>query len=226
MSDSTTNHNSRSYTDISDTARLRASGTFRLRIVRRLPHHWRRPAAMCDDDGGVAGVEGCGLRVGSGMRGIIDPIMLPMSRRDDADARALSSRRSSPAGASPASVSAGAPSSRPQAREESSRGPSGVSRASTEGASTRAATSREACSLDRFTTREPSRSCRGEGHVLMRPSPEAYAHGSRRGMGRSTRDTERNGTREARLRSPRRGSAARISRRRKRARRSGSPRGP
>jgi len=40
-------------------------------------------------------------------------------RRDDADARALASRRSSPAGASPASVSAGAPSSRPQARDES-----------------------------------------------------------------------------------------------------------
>src|SRR5947199_1877768 len=42
-----------------------------------------------------------------------------MVRRDDADARALASRRSSPAGASPASVSAGAPSSRPQARDES-----------------------------------------------------------------------------------------------------------
>ena len=41
-----------------------------------------------------------------------------MVRRDDEDARALSSRRSSPAGASPASVSAGAPSSRPQTREE------------------------------------------------------------------------------------------------------------
>jgi hypothetical protein len=42
-----------------------------------------------------------------------------MVRRDDAGARALASRRSSPAGASPASVSAGAPSSRPQARDES-----------------------------------------------------------------------------------------------------------
>jgi Reverse transcriptase (RNA-dependent DNA polymerase) len=41
-----------------------------------------------------------------------------MVRRDDVRARALTSRRSSPAGASPASVSAGAPSSRPQAREE------------------------------------------------------------------------------------------------------------
>ena len=38
-----------------------------------------------------------------------------MSRRDDEEARASSSGRSSPAGASPASVSAGAPSSRPQA---------------------------------------------------------------------------------------------------------------
>jgi RNA-directed DNA polymerase len=42
-----------------------------------------------------------------------------MVRRDDADARASVSRRSSPAGASPVSVSAGAPSSRPQARDES-----------------------------------------------------------------------------------------------------------
>src|SRR5712691_1760935 len=42
-----------------------------------------------------------------------------MVRRDDESARALSSRRSSPAGVSPASVSAGAPSSRPQARDES-----------------------------------------------------------------------------------------------------------
>jgi hypothetical protein len=40
-------------------------------------------------------------------------------RRDDADARAVASRRSTLAGASPASVSAGAPSSRPQARDES-----------------------------------------------------------------------------------------------------------
>jgi hypothetical protein len=42
-----------------------------------------------------------------------------MVRRDDTDARALVSRRSSPAGASPASASAGAPSSRPQAHDES-----------------------------------------------------------------------------------------------------------
>ena len=42
-----------------------------------------------------------------------------MVRRDEADARASVSRRSSPAGASPASVSAGAPSSRPQERDES-----------------------------------------------------------------------------------------------------------
>jgi hypothetical protein len=41
-----------------------------------------------------------------------------MSRRDDVDARAPASRRSSPAGVSPASVSAGAPSSRPQASRE------------------------------------------------------------------------------------------------------------
>ena len=42
-----------------------------------------------------------------------------MVRRDDVAARAVASRRSSPAGASPVSVSAGAPSSRPQARDES-----------------------------------------------------------------------------------------------------------
>ena len=41
-----------------------------------------------------------------------------MVRRDDSDARAFASRRSSPAGASPASVSAGAPSSRPQVSAE------------------------------------------------------------------------------------------------------------
>src|SRR6266511_2650360 len=41
-----------------------------------------------------------------------------MVRRDDAEARASASRRSSPTGASPVSVSAGAPSSRPQASAE------------------------------------------------------------------------------------------------------------
>jgi hypothetical protein len=48
-----------------------------------------------------------------------------MSRRDDADARAHASRRSSPAGASPVSVSTGAPSSRPQTREETRAGQAG-----------------------------------------------------------------------------------------------------
>jgi hypothetical protein len=48
-----------------------------------------------------------------------------MVRRDDESARALSSRRSTPAGASPASVSAGAPSSRPQPREETRVGQAG-----------------------------------------------------------------------------------------------------
>jgi hypothetical protein len=42
-----------------------------------------------------------------------------MVRRDDEDAGAHSSRRSSPAGASPVSASAGAPSSRPRAQDES-----------------------------------------------------------------------------------------------------------
>ena len=62
-----------------------------------------------------------------------------------------------------------------------------MSRASTEGASARAATSREACSLDRFTTREPSRSCRGEGHVCGASVRRNTRPRSRRGMGRSTR---------------------------------------
>jgi len=48
-----------------------------------------------------------------------------MVRRDDADTRALASRRSSPAGASPVSVSAGAPSSRPQTYGESRAGQAG-----------------------------------------------------------------------------------------------------
>jgi len=48
-----------------------------------------------------------------------------MSRRDDGGARAVPSRRSSPAGASPASVSAGAPSSRPQTCEETRAGQAG-----------------------------------------------------------------------------------------------------
>ena len=48
-----------------------------------------------------------------------------MSRRDDESARALASRRSTPAGASPASVSAGAPSSRPQTCGESRAGQAG-----------------------------------------------------------------------------------------------------
>ena len=93
-----------------------------------------------------------------------------------------------------------------------------MSKASTEGASTRAATSREACSLDRFTTREPSRSCHGEGHVCGASVRRCTRRRSRRGRGRSTRARRRNGTREARLRGPGRGSATRISRRRKRAR--------
>ena len=48
-----------------------------------------------------------------------------MSRRDDVGARALASRRSSPAGASPVSVSAGAPSSRPAAERETSTAEAG-----------------------------------------------------------------------------------------------------
>jgi hypothetical protein len=50
-----------------------------------------------------------------------------------------------------------------------------MSEASTEGASTGAATLREACSLDRFTTREPSRSCRGEGTSVASQSGDHAA---------------------------------------------------
>ncbi len=48
-----------------------------------------------------------------------------MVRRDDESARALTSRRSSPAGASPATESPGAPSSRPQPCEETRAGQAG-----------------------------------------------------------------------------------------------------
>ena len=61
-----------------------------------------------------------------------------------------------------------------------------MSKASSEEASTRAATSCEACSLDRFTTREPSRSCRGEGDVCGASVRRCTCRRSRRGMGRST----------------------------------------
>src|SRR5436309_12076658 len=65
-------------------------------------------------------------------------------------------------------------------------GPSGASKASQEGARARAATSSEACRLDRGTMREPSRACRGEGHVRGAKVRGSNDRESRRGKGRST----------------------------------------
>jgi hypothetical protein len=67
---------------------------------------------------------------------------------------------SRPAGGSPVRVSLGAPGSRPRFVVERRRAERGVK--SLFGGSKRAGCD---CSLDRFTTEEPSRSCHGEGHV-------------------------------------------------------------
>jgi hypothetical protein len=48
---------------------------------------------------------------------------------------------------------------------------------------------------------------------LMRPCPEVYVSQVSAGYGAQHADTERNETREARLRGPGRGSVTRISRR-------------
>ncbi len=65
-----------------------------------------------------------------------------------------------PAGVSPVRVGVGAPGSRPQLRGETPAAERGVE--SLFGGSKRAGCD---CSLVRVTTREPSRSCHGEGHV-------------------------------------------------------------
>jgi hypothetical protein len=69
-----------------------------------------------------------------------------------------------PAGESPVRVSVGAPGSRPQSRGETPAAERGVE--SLFGGSKRAGCD---CSLVRFKTEEPSRSCHGEGHVRRVP---------------------------------------------------------
>src|SRR5438045_46121 len=97
-----------------------------------------------------------------------------------------------PAGVSPARVVAGVPGSRPRFVVERRRAERGVE--SLFGGSKRAGCD---CSLVRFTVREPSRSCHGEGHVCRAGSG---AHGgSFRGKGSCRRARSGRGTREARL---------------------------
>ena len=88
-----------------------------------------------------------------------------MVRRDEAARSPSASGCSSPAGESPVPVSAGAPGSRPQASARDPAAQAGCQKPLRREQVTRAATSSEACSLDRFTIREPSRSCHGEGNI-------------------------------------------------------------
>jgi hypothetical protein len=98
-----------------------------------------------------------------------------------------------PAGGSPVRVSAGAPGSRPQSRGEIPAAKRGVK--SLFGGSKRAGWD---CSLVRGTTREPSRSCHGEGHVRQSRS-RIGCGGSLRGTETCTRARSDHGTRETRL---------------------------
>ena len=98
-----------------------------------------------------------------------------------------------PAGVSPVRVDAGVPGSRPRFVAERRRAERGVE--SLFGGSKRVGCD---CSLVRETIGEPSRSCRGEGHVhqsLIRIG----CGGSLRGMGSCTRARSDHGTRETRL---------------------------
>jgi len=91
------------------------------------------------------------------------------------------------AGGSPVRVGAGAPGSRPRFVVERWRAERGVK--SLFGGSKRAgrsATRCESCSLVRLTMGEPSRSCRGEGHVRRYWCSRPSAVGSLRGMGSGT----------------------------------------
>jgi hypothetical protein len=90
-----------------------------------------------------------------------------------------------PAGVSPVRVSADAPGSRPRFVIERSRAERGVESLFMEGASVRAAALSEFCSLVRFTTEKPSRSCHGEGHVRRARVGDAFG-GFFRGMGSGT----------------------------------------
>lgn len=90
----------------------------------------------------------------------------------------------SPVGASPTRVSTGAPGSRPQSVGETRRSERGVE--SLQGGSKRAGRSMKRILQPRQrTTREPSRSCHGEGHVRRAPVRGPLA-GSLRGMGSGT----------------------------------------
>ena len=90
------------------------------------------------------------------------------------------------AGGSPVPVGTGAPGSRPRFVVETRRAERGVE--SLFGGSKcagRSATWRESCSFVRFTTKEPSRSCHGEGHA-RRALVRGQLVGSFRGTGSGT----------------------------------------
>ena len=91
------------------------------------------------------------------------------------------------AGESPVRVGAGAPGSRPRFVVEKRWAERGVK--SLFGGSKcvgRSVTRRESCSLVKFTTGEPSRSCHGEGHVRRYWWSGSSAVGSLRGTGSGT----------------------------------------
>jgi hypothetical protein len=98
-----------------------------------------------------------------------------------------------PVGESPVRVSAGAPGSRPRFVGEIRRAERGVE--SLFGGSKHAGCD---CSLVKYTIGEPSRSCRGEGHVRQSWF-RIGCGGSLRGTGSCTRAWSGRGTREARL---------------------------
>ena len=98
-----------------------------------------------------------------------------------------------PAGVSPVPVGAGTPGSRPQSRGEIPAAERGVE--SLFGGSERVGWD---CSLVTVTTREPSRSCHGEGHVRQ-SQVRIGCGGSLRGTETCTRARSDHGTRETRL---------------------------
>ena len=102
------------------------------------------------------------------------PIMV---RRDDADARAFVSRRSSPAGASPVSVGAGAPSSRPQARDESDAAQAGCQKP------LRREPVRGPQHHVKLAASSHSQSERRAGHVAAKTTPCALQSGDARARG-------------------------------------------
>jgi hypothetical protein len=92
-----------------------------------------------------------------------------------------------PVGASPTRVEAGKPGSGPRFVAEKRRAERGVK--SLFGGSKRAgrnATRHESCSLVKFTTWEPSRSCHGEGSIRPTGGPDMPLVESLRGMGSGT----------------------------------------